>query len=116
MALCRTVATLAGQLEFQLEGMQENHRNMIAVMKNMPFYLEKGNLAEWESAYRDSIGDAEDESSASYRAIDLVYELAGLNLFGAFQVGETQSLYKNIVVQLSNMGLQVSENMDVSRW
>ena len=116
MALCRTIATLAGQLEFQLEGMQENHRNMIAVMKNMPFYLEKGDLADWESDYRVSIGDAENESSTSYQAIDLVYELAGLNLFGAFQVTETQSLYKNIVIQLINMGLQVSENMDVSQW
>ncbi|TCI04783.1 hypothetical protein EZV61_02085 [Corallincola luteus] len=116
MALCRTIATLASQLELQLEGMHENHRNMIAVMKNMPFYLEKGNLAEWESAYRASIGDAEDESSASYQAIDLVYELAGLNMFGSFQATETQSLYKNIVVQFSNMGLQVSENMDVSQW
>ena len=116
MALCRTIATLAGQLEFQLEGMQENHRNMIAVMKNMPFYLEKGSLAKWESDYRAAIGDAEDESSTSYQAIDLVYELAGLNLFGAFQVTETQSLYIEIVVQLSSMGLQVSENMDVSQW
>jgi hypothetical protein len=116
MALCRVIATLASQLEFQLEGMQENHRNMIAVMKNMPFYLEEGSLAKWESAYRAAIGDIEDESSTSYQAIDLVYELAGLNLFGAFQAAETQSLYKNIVVQLSNMGLQVTENMDVSQW
>jgi hypothetical protein len=116
MALCRAIATLASQLELQLEGMQENHCNMIAVMKNMPFYLEKGNLAEWESAYRASIGDVEDESSAPYKAIDLVYELAGLNLFGSFQVAETQSLYENVVVQLSSLGLKVSENLDVSQW
>lgn len=40
---------------------------MIAVMKNMPFYLEKGDLADWESDYRVSIGDAENESSTSYQ-------------------------------------------------
>ncbi|MEQ3513512.1 hypothetical protein ABMY35_09270 [Pseudoalteromonas sp. BZB3] len=96
--------------------MKETHRNMIAVMKNMPFYLESGNLAGWESAYRDSIGDDKGESSASYQAIDLVYELADLNLFGSFQVSETEPLYKNIVVQLGKMGLPVSENMDVSQW
>ena len=116
MALCKVIATLADQLEFQLGGIEENHSNMIAVMKNMPLYLEKGDLAAWEADYRSAIGDSEDESSQAYKAIDLVYELAGLNLFSAFQVSETERVYKHVVSELGKLGLKVSEGMDVSQW
>ena len=116
MGLCRTIATLAGQLEVQLGGMEENHRNMIVVLKDMPSYFKRGNLAAWEANYREAIGPQENESSDIYQAIDLVYELAGLNLFGAFQAAETRSLYKHIVFKLRKLGLQVSEDMDVSQW
>ena len=116
MGLCRTIATLAGQLELQIEDVQENHKNMIAVMKNMPSYLEQGDLSKWESDYREAIGQSEDELSINYRAIDLVYELAGLNLFGAFQASETKALYRHVVSELDKLRFKVSEDMNVEQW
>ena len=107
---------MAGQLETQLEGAQQNHRNMMAVMKNMPSYLEQRGLSEWESDYRKAIGPNENELSINYRAIDLVYELAGLNLFGSFQPSETKALYRHVVSELDKLGFQVSEDMDVEQW
>lgn len=116
MALCKTIATLAEQIELQLNGIQENHSNMITVMKEMPLYLEKGDLSAWEADYRSAIGETEDESSKAYKAIDLVYELAAINIFGLFQVSETEQLYKKVVSELKKLGLNVSENMNVSQW
>lgn len=116
MSLCRVISTLASQLELQVDNLQENHSIMIAVMKNMPFYLEEGDLAKWESDYRRALGDSEDESSRTYKAIDLIYELAGLNLFGKFEVLETKRLYKYVVSELKKLGIESSGDLDVSQW
>lgn len=85
-------------------------------MKSMPFYLEDGDLAKWESDYRKVMGDPEDESSRIYRAIDLIYELAGLNLFGEFQVSETKKLYKHVVCELRKLKIETTGGLNVSQW
>lgn len=89
---------------------------MITVMKSMPFYLEDGDLAKWESDYRKAMGDSEDESSQTYRAIDLIYELAGLNLFGEFQVSETEKIYKHVVCELRKLKIETTGGLNVSQW
>lgn len=99
-----------------MEGFKKNHLNMIAVMKNMPSYLESNDLSKWESDYRKAIGDNDDETSEQFKAIELIYEIAGLNLFGEFQAQESENVYKHVISELAKLNIQVSENLDVSEW
>ena len=82
----------------------------------MPEYLERANLANWERDYRDSIHPNEDESSHNYQIIDLLYELASFNLFGSYQPKETRDLYRNVASQLSDKGLEITNNLNVEEW
>lgn len=107
---------MAASIEEQLDDVQQNHREMITVMKNMPVYLDRGDLATWEHDYRCAIGIHEDESSETYKAIDLIYEVAALNLFGKFQERESRKTYKRAIKELIKMGLSVPSNLDVSEW
>ena len=116
MSLCKTVSTLAEELENQLINISDSHKAMLEVMKNMPKYLEAGDLAKWEEDYRAAISNEEDELSFNCQAIDLLYELAGANLFGAFQVDDTKRIYKLIVNELENKNIKVSENLSVEKW
>lgn len=116
MPLCKTVSILADELEQQLCGLNMNHKNMLTIMKEMPSYLVIGNLARWEEDYRSAIPDDEDESSQNYKAIDLIYELAGFNLFAAFQETETKRIYNFVVSELAKSKITVSGDLDVSQW
>ena len=107
---------MASELESQLAELKPNHRRMLSEMKKMPSYLRKGNLSEWEADYRNAIGEEEDEESFNYRAIDLLYELAGLNLFRAYNVAETVRMYSWVVEKLQQQGIKVTENLDVSEY
>ncbi len=116
MALSKTISVLARSLEKQLGDIQSNHQDMLEVMKNMPTYLELNDMAVWEADYREAIGSMEDENSEAYKAIDLLYELAGTNLFVAFDKRETERVYKYVASELMKMHLEIPRNLDVSEW
>jgi hypothetical protein len=115
MSLCRTVSILAKEIESQLNNLSDSERRMLEVMKNMPSYLNSGNLSQWEADYRASMND-EDEERMNFRIIELLYELPGLNLFGALDAKKTKSIYSFIVQELTNNGIKVSEGLDVHEW
>jgi len=85
-------------------------------MKEMPKYLEQGNLASWEKDYKTAISEREDEQSINYKAIDLLYEIAGLNLFGEFQVEDTIKIYSHAVNELKKMNINITNNLNVEKW
>ncbi|PKG80619.1 hypothetical protein CXF85_21060 [Colwellia sp. 75C3] len=116
MSLCLVVSKLATELETQLDGCTSSQQSMLKVMVDMPKYLAKNDLALWEADYRSSISEDEDEKSLEYKAIDILYELAGLNLFGKFQVSVSKQVYSSVVANLERLGIQVTSDLDVSRW
>ena len=116
MSACKTISILASEIEAQLNELPSSHRKMISVMKKMPNYLTEGNLAKWEADYRNAISDDEDEKSTSYKAIDLVYEIAAINLFGEYQKIETKKIYHVVVQKLKKLGLTVSHDLVVDEW
>jgi len=116
MGVCTTIAKLASEIETQLVDLTENQRGMIAVMKEMPSYLEKGDLAAWDSDYKATISDNENESSANFMAIDLIYEIAAINLYGAFESKKTKKWYKQAVKELRKLGVDITKGLDVSQW
>jgi hypothetical protein len=116
MSLCLVVSKLATEIEIQLDGCTNNQQSMLKLMIEMPKYLAINNLALWEADYRSSISEDEDEISIEYKAIDILYELAGLNLFGEFQVSLSNQVYSSVVANLDRLGIQVTSGLDVSRW
>ncbi len=116
MSLCKTVSVLAKEIESQLTELSGSERRMIEVMKNMPSYLEAGDLSQWEADYRASMNDDEDEGRLNYWVIELLYELPALNLFGAFDPKKSESIYSFIIQGLAEIGIKVSENLDVHEW
>lgn len=75
MSDCNATAVLASEIERQMDDLSVSHRAMISVMKNMPIYLKKGNLANWESDYTLVISDDEDEKNK--REIKNIYNVCG---------------------------------------
>ncbi|WP_446530233.1 hypothetical protein [Photobacterium swingsii] len=82
----------------------------------MPSYYEAGDLARWDSDYHCSMGEFEDESNFNFQIITLIYELAGLNLFGTYNPKESVRVYRLIVKELNRRGISVTGGMDVSAW
>jgi hypothetical protein len=116
MSLCEAVSILASEVEDQLVNLNQSHLRMISIMKKMPAYLANGELASWEADYRSSISPGEDENANNFKSIELLYELAGLNLFSEFQKSETNRIYTFVVKELSKMNIRVSSNLNVSTW
>ena len=58
----------------------------------------------------------EDENTIQYKAIDLVYELAGLNLFGAYMEKESLRIYRFVVEELAKLNIKVPNNLNVSQF
>ena len=85
-------------------------------MRKMPEYLAKNNLADWESDYRSAMSLNEDENNANFKAIDLVYELASFNLFADFQEMKTKKIYNFVIRELANIEIEISNDLDVSKW
>jgi hypothetical protein len=115
MSLCKTVSVLAKEIQSQLNDLSVSERKMLKVMERMPSYLESGDLSQWESDYRASIND-EDEGRMNFKLIELLYELPGLNLFGAFDAQKSESTYNFIVQELTNSGIKVSKDLNVHEW
>ncbi len=116
MSVCRTISILASEVEGQLTDISESHRNLLSVMKEMPRYLSDSNLAEWEADYRNAISIDENEESNNYRAIDLIYEIAALNLFGEFEAEKTKEIYHMAISELRKMNINVTSNLSVDKW
>ncbi len=116
MSLCKVVSNLAKELRSQLCNLDQEHLNMLNVMEKMPEYLARNDLAEWEAEYRKATPIDVDETCENYQIIDMLYELAGFNLFGLFQQDKTKEIYSWLVSQLKNRGIKVKGGLDVSTW
>jgi len=116
MSLTSSISILAEDVEKQLVGLSESHRKILSIMKDMPSYFEDRNLADWESDYRAAIDVDEPENCHNWKAIDLIYDLAGFNLFSAFEIEETIKIYKKIVNELASLNIVVPKNLDVGKW
>jgi hypothetical protein len=115
MSICIAVSILAKELEQQLTNITLGQKQMIGALKDAPRYCDERRLDLWEEAYKNALKDDE-ELLENFQLIDLVYELGAFNLFGAFDAVGTQNLYNHIVRQLTNKGLVVSKDFDVSKW
>lgn len=116
MSLCIVISDLAKKLHSQFGDLEQNHQNMLDVMTRMPEYLAENDLAKWEADYREAITVVADESSEDYQTIDMLYELASLNLFGAFDPIKTKEVYSWLLAQLDKKGFKTTGGFDVSKW
>ena len=116
MSLAKTASILALEVESQLQSLVKSHENILYVMKEMPSYLQEGNLNAWEASYRNAIDDNETEGDLNWRAIELIYDLAGFNLYGAFDKKQTKKIYKKIQKEFRSLGISIPDNLEVDKW
>ena len=116
MSVSQTIFILASEVETQLINLSESHQKMLSVLKELPKFVELRNLSKWDEHYKKSIPDDEDETSINYKIIDLLYELAATNLYGAFQKSETQRIYKLILSELKRQNIKVTKYSSLEKW
>lgn len=116
MSLCETISILAAEAESQLIDLSESQRRIFQVLKDGPQYLAKGNLAQWDSDYHQAIAADEDEAAGNYRVVDSIFEIAAVNLYGAYQARETKRVYELVVAELRKMRIRVSPDLPVDKW
>ena len=115
MPICETVSMIAKRLEEQLPGPTANQLKMLAVLKAMPDYKQRGELPLWNADYKSS-RNKDEKSTPNFAAIELVYELGRYNLFGEFDEDGVLRRYHITVAELARRNISVNRDLDVSEW
>jgi hypothetical protein len=116
MSLSRTITVLALEAESQMRDLSASQRRMLQVLKEAPQYLVRGNLAQWDADYHRAMSDDEDEAARNFRVIESIFEIAAVNLYGAYQAGETKRVYDSVVSELQKLGIRVPPDLPVAAW
>jgi hypothetical protein len=115
MPICETVSVLAKQLEEQLSSVTPEQSRMLAILKEMPRYRQKGDLHSWSTDYKNSRNKNEN-SDPNFSAIELIYEIGRYNLSTEFDQEGTVRLYHIATAMLAKGNISISRDLDVSKW
>lgn len=107
MGVCNSVSKLAQAVldsDFSLNLRQELQ---LEILKLGPLYLGINNLPSWESAFQETLLDEDDESRVGI-LINEAYDLAMLNMYGAFNISRTKEAGSQVVEIYGRSGVNVS--------
>lgn len=116
MPFCESIAKIAKEVEAQLTDISEAERKRFWALKNMPKHFEAKRLDQFDSEFKAGYSSSEIETRKSYKAIEIIAELAYENMYVEFSDKDTQSTYSWLVNQLSNLGIVVPSNLDMEGW
>jgi hypothetical protein len=114
MPVCESVSILAKELEIALVDPTEPERKRLNALKKMPGYLSKMRLDLFDTAFSSTYTDSENEDTNSFKAIEILGELAFENMYVAFSKEDTLKTYKWSIEELGKLGITVSMDLDMS--
>ena len=116
MPFCESIAMIAKEVEAQLTDISEAESKRLLALKNMPKHFEAMRLDQFDSEFKAGYSNSEMATRKSYKAIEVIAELAYENMYVEFSDKDTQSTYSWLVNQLSNLGIVVQSNLDMEGW
>jgi hypothetical protein len=116
MGICNSVKVLAQaviDIGFDIDSRQELQ---LEILKQGPLYLSINNLPLWESAFQSTLLDKDDESKVGI-LINETYELAMLNMYGAFDSSRTIEIAQVVIDAFKKNGVNIpSGKLELDRW
>ena len=114
MPVCESVSILAGEIDVALADPTEPERKRLNALKKMPKYLSKMRLDLFDTAFTSAYTDDENEDTISFKAIEILGELAFENMYVAFSQEDTLKTYNWLVSELGKLDIWVSTDLDIS--
>lgn len=115
MGICNSAKILAQSITESDLAVDPRQRLQLEILKLGPLYLEINNLPLWESAFQGTLLD--DDVTKAGVLINDIYELAMLNMYGAFDQQRTRTLADEIIVNFRAADLNVEMNqLELDSW
>ncbi len=114
MSVCESVSIIAAEIESQLEELSEPESKRLNTLRDMHKYSKQARLDLFDSKFRQGYSENENAESTSYRAIEILSELAYENMYVKFSVRDTIRAYERAIDELNKIGIRISPDLDMS--
>jgi hypothetical protein len=116
MRLSIVVAALADELARGTLPLTADQLRLVGVLKDLPDYVDRGLLVDWDQELRAEIAPITFSDPAAAALLQLVYDLAMLNLYGTFDEPETNNMYHTVRAAFGNAGLATPNVTTIDDW
>jgi hypothetical protein len=87
---------------------------LVHILRSMPVYRDANRLDLWESAFRNAGRDM--PPSRENELLDLIWDLATYNLYGAFDAAGTSAEYQRLAKDLLAAGVPAPASIQFVGW
>jgi Fe-S oxidoreductase len=116
MGICDSVIFLSQAMIDSDFNVDSRQKLQLEILKLGSLYLDINNLPLWETAFQSTLTDEDDETKAGI-LINEIYELAMLNMYGAFDSKRTIEIAQMLIETFSENGIEVSLNqLELDQW
>ncbi len=116
MGICNTVEAFSSALSQEVMIEDPRHKLQLEILKLMPLYRDIRDLSQWESAFTETLEEAEDESTVG-EIIYAIFDFGRCNMYCAFSEDNAIREFSSLKALVEKKSLFITvENPDLSCW